>query len=40
MMLATATANMIAKMAHGMADDMVTTTLLATTASVWGRTRR
>ena len=33
--VAPATANMIAKMAHGMADDMVTTTLLATTAPVW-----
>lgn len=34
-LVAPATANMIAKMAHGMADDMVTTTLLATTAPVW-----
>lgn len=33
--VAPATANTIAKMAHGMADDMVTTTLLATTAPVW-----
>lgn len=33
--VAPATANMIAKMAHGMADDMVSTTLLATTAPVW-----
>ena len=33
--IAPATANMIAKMAHGMADDMVSTTLLATTAPVW-----
>lgn len=33
--VAPATANIIAKMAHGMADDMVTTTLLATTAPVW-----
>ena len=33
--VAPATANMIAKMAHGMADDMMTTTLLATTAPVW-----
>lgn len=34
-LVAPATANMIAKMAHGMADDMVTTTLLATTVPVW-----
>ena len=33
--VAPATANMLAKMAHGFADDMVTTTLLATTAPVW-----
>ena len=33
--VAPATANVIAKMAQGMADDMVTTTLLATTAPVW-----
>lgn len=33
--VAPATANIIAKMAHGMADDMVTTTLLATIAPVW-----
>lgn len=33
--VAPATANMIAKMAHGMADDMVSTTLLATNAPVW-----
>lgn len=34
-LVAPTTANMIAKMAHGMADDMVTTTLLATTAPIW-----
>lgn len=34
-LVAPATANIIAKMAHGMADDMVTTTLLATTVPVW-----
>lgn len=33
-LIAPATANMIAKMAHGLADDMLTTTLLATTAPV------
>ncbi|MCP1132844.1 bifunctional phosphopantothenoylcysteine decarboxylase/phosphopantothenate--cysteine ligase CoaBC [Paenibacillus polysaccharolyticus] len=33
-LVAPATANVIAKMAHGMADDMLTTTLLATTAPV------
>ena len=32
--VAPATANLIAKMAHGIADDMLTTTLLATTAPV------
>ncbi|NOU95221.1 bifunctional phosphopantothenoylcysteine decarboxylase/phosphopantothenate--cysteine ligase CoaBC [Paenibacillus sp. LMG 31456] len=32
--VAPATANIIAKMAHGLADDMLTTTLLATTAPV------
>jgi phosphopantothenoylcysteine decarboxylase/phosphopantothenate--cysteine ligase len=32
--VAPATANMMAKMAHGMADDMLSTTLLATTAPV------
>jgi phosphopantothenoylcysteine decarboxylase/phosphopantothenate--cysteine ligase len=32
--IAPATANIIAKMAHGMADDMLSTTLLATTAPV------
>ncbi|MDD3572262.1 MAG: flavoprotein, partial [Eubacteriales bacterium] len=30
--IAPATANVIAKLAHGLADDMLTTTLLATTA--------
>lgn len=34
-LVAPATANMIGKMANGIADDMVTTTLLATTAPVW-----
>ncbi|GGH43912.1 putative coenzyme A biosynthesis bifunctional protein CoaBC [Paenibacillus silvae] len=34
LLVAPATANVIAKMAHGMADDMLTTTLLATTAPV------
>ena len=29
MMIAPATANIIAKIAHGMADDMLTTTMLA-----------
>lgn len=33
-LIAPATANVIAKMAHGLADDMLTTTLLATTAPV------
>lgn len=33
--IAPATANIIGKLAHGLADDMVTTTLLATTAPVW-----
>ncbi|AIQ52348.1 bifunctional phosphopantothenoylcysteine decarboxylase/phosphopantothenate--cysteine ligase CoaBC [Paenibacillus sp. FSL R7-0331] len=33
-LIAPATANIIAKMAHGMADDMLSTTLLATTAPV------
>ncbi|WP_088816257.1 MULTISPECIES: bifunctional phosphopantothenoylcysteine decarboxylase/phosphopantothenate--cysteine ligase CoaBC [Listeria] len=33
--VAPATANIIAKMANGQADDMVTTTLLATEAPVW-----
>jgi phosphopantothenoylcysteine decarboxylase/phosphopantothenate--cysteine ligase len=32
--IAPATANMIAKMAHGLADDMLSTTLLATTAPI------
>lgn len=35
MLVAPATANVIGKLANGIADDMVTTTLLATTASVW-----
>lgn len=34
-LVAPATANVLAKLAHGIADDMVTTTLLATTAPVW-----
>ncbi|MBO0994326.1 bifunctional phosphopantothenoylcysteine decarboxylase/phosphopantothenate--cysteine ligase CoaBC [Bacillus sp. SD088] len=34
-LVAPATANMLAKLAHGLADDMVSTTLLATTAPVW-----
>ncbi|AYC29192.1 bifunctional phosphopantothenoylcysteine decarboxylase/phosphopantothenate--cysteine ligase CoaBC [Paenisporosarcina cavernae] len=34
-LVAPATANVIAKMANGLADDMVTTTLLATTAPIW-----
>lgn len=34
-LVAPATANVIGKLANGIADDMVTTTLLATTASVW-----
>lgn len=33
--VAPATANVIGKLANGLADDMVTTTLLATTAEVW-----
>lgn len=33
--VAPATANVIGKLAHGIGDDMVTTTLLATTAKVW-----
>ncbi|QPC46294.1 bifunctional phosphopantothenoylcysteine decarboxylase/phosphopantothenate--cysteine ligase CoaBC [Mangrovibacillus cuniculi] len=33
--VAPATANAIAKLAHGLADDMLSTTLLATTAPVW-----
>ncbi|MDP5273362.1 bifunctional phosphopantothenoylcysteine decarboxylase/phosphopantothenate--cysteine ligase CoaBC [Chengkuizengella axinellae] len=33
-LVAPATANMIAKMAHGLADDMLSTTLLATTAPI------
>ncbi|RKL68943.1 bifunctional phosphopantothenoylcysteine decarboxylase/phosphopantothenate--cysteine ligase CoaBC [Salipaludibacillus neizhouensis] len=33
-LIAPATANIISKLAHGMADDMMTTTLLATTAPV------
>jgi phosphopantothenoylcysteine decarboxylase / phosphopantothenate---cysteine ligase len=33
--VAPATANTIAKIAHGIADNMLTTTLLATTAPVW-----
>ncbi|MBE1553516.1 phosphopantothenoylcysteine decarboxylase/phosphopantothenate--cysteine ligase [Filibacter limicola] len=33
--IAPATANVIGKLANGIADDMVTTTLLATTAEVW-----
>lgn len=34
-LVAPATANVIGKMANGLADEMVTTTLLATTAPVW-----
>ncbi|MGE6258696.1 bifunctional phosphopantothenoylcysteine decarboxylase/phosphopantothenate--cysteine ligase CoaBC [Heyndrickxia sporothermodurans] len=34
-LVAPATANVIGKMANGIADDMITTTLLATTAPVW-----
>ena len=34
-MVAPATANLIAKMAHGIADDMLTTTLLATKAPIY-----
>ncbi|KOY82625.1 bifunctional phosphopantothenoylcysteine decarboxylase/phosphopantothenate--cysteine ligase CoaBC [Lysinibacillus macroides] len=34
-LVAPATANVIGKIANGIADDMVTTTLLATTAPVW-----
>lgn len=33
--VAPATANMIAKLAHGIADDMISTTILATKAPVW-----
>ncbi|MEA0561577.1 MULTISPECIES: bifunctional phosphopantothenoylcysteine decarboxylase/phosphopantothenate--cysteine ligase CoaBC [Lysinibacillus] len=34
-LVAPATANIIGKLANGIADDMITTTLLATTAPVW-----
>lgn len=34
-LVAPATANMIGKLANGIADDMISTTLLATTARVW-----
>ncbi len=34
-LVAPATANIIGKLANGIADDMVTTTLLATTAPIW-----
>lgn len=34
-LVAPATANVIGKLAHGIADNMLTTTLLATTAQVW-----
>ena len=34
-LVAPATANMIGKLANGIADDMISTTLLATTAQVW-----
>lgn len=34
-LVAPATANTIAKLAYGLADNMITTTLLATTAAVW-----
>ncbi|MEO4053578.1 bifunctional phosphopantothenoylcysteine decarboxylase/phosphopantothenate--cysteine ligase CoaBC [Solibacillus sp. CAU 1738] len=34
-LVAPATANLLGKLANGIADDMVTTTLLATTAPVW-----
>lgn len=34
-LVAPATANIIGKLAHGLADNMLTTTLLATTAQVW-----
>ena len=34
-LVAPATANIIGKLANGLADDMITTTLLATTAPVW-----
>ena len=34
-LVAPATANIIGKLANGIADDMVSTTLLATTAPVW-----
>ena len=33
-LIAPATANFIAKMSHGLADDMLTTTILATTAPI------
>ena len=33
--IAPATANVLAKMAHGLADDFLTTVLLATTAPIW-----
>ena len=36
--VAPATANMIAKMANGLGDDMVSTVLLATTAPIWDST--
>ncbi len=34
-LVAPATANMIGKLANGIADDMISTTLLATTAQIW-----
>lgn len=34
-LIAPATANLIAKLAHGLADDMLSTTLLATRAPIW-----
>ena len=34
-LIAPATANIIGKLANGLADDMISTTLLATTATVW-----
>lgn len=34
-LVAPATANMIGKIANGLADDMISTTLLAATAPVW-----
>ncbi|RSK29308.1 bifunctional phosphopantothenoylcysteine decarboxylase/phosphopantothenate--cysteine ligase CoaBC [Bacillus sp. HMF5848] len=34
-LIAPATANVIGKLAHGIADNMITTTLLATQASIW-----